>query len=263
MTPNDDPRRTSAGGSDDLHAHDSESDPEGPFPWEAEDVRAGLDAPPPPPIEDLAQQTERMAGEVAAFLDSGEAPSADDDGLYLVFPAENRLMILSAGENSSLLCGFSTPGRAMYWLAGTRQGTPEMGIAGVSLSGMATLGLHERPGLVFGLDPCPFSDRINMFPGEHLGDARRLQAFVTAERAVLRFHYDYYVDMARRELLMGNAERARQLAQHVVTFVDAESPEVHLVLAQAGAALKDAPLVARKQRLVRALWPEMAEQLPR
>lgn len=236
---------------------------DGPFPWEPEDVRAGLEVPPPPPIEGIARETERIAGEVAAFLESGEAPPADDDGVYLVFPAENRLMLLSAGEDRHLLCGFSSPGRAMYWLAGTRQGTPETGIAGVSLGGMTTLGLHERPGLVFGLDPCPFSDSLNMFPGEHLADARRLQAFVTAERAVLRFHYDYYVDMARRELLMGNAQRARQLAEHIITFVDAESPEVHLVLAQAGSALKDGALVARKSRLVQALWPESAEQLPR
>lgn len=251
MTPNDDP------------AGSERTGPEGgPFPWEPEDISAGLKAPPPPPIDELEREIERISGEVAAFLNSTEAPAPDDDGLFIVLPEENRLMLLSVGENESLLCGFSSPGRALYWLAGSRQGTPQTGIAGVSLAGMTTLGLHERPGLLFGMDPCPFSDSLNLLPGEHLGDARRLQAFTTAERAVLRFHYDYYVSLARRELLLGHADRARQLAEHVITYVDAESPEVHLVLAQAGAALRDAGLVARKSRLVRALWPEAAEQLP-
>lgn len=243
------------------------------FPFDPIDMRACLSR-----QEDVCAQyfqinpeTLRKHEEIKQeLLGSNHRPSDRDVIFSVVAVSKNQILTISPEPHNRFALLFTSPGRAAHYL--TVLGKQGWGVISYRLdqSGELAESFDAASLRSFSLDRCPFCPVVQGFEVAALRDpATALQIWATV-RATKDLQFSIFMQVARIKLESDNFLEARAIGEHIVTHVDAERPEVHLLLGQCGVGLRDRELVGRKVSILRRFgsnWTrpstELQEQMDR
>lgn len=192
----------------------------------------------------------------------------DNDKIYYVITLHrDGLLTLRLPEHRQAVLVFTSEPRAKHYLTEVRDLDLEGEIGAVHFSANDWVSFVQSwiaagmTNLV--IDKCPYCETYAVF--ELHGDVTkddwvRLCATVKATRIL---QYNFHLDEATRLLADGDVRAARRIGEHIVTYIDAERPEVHLLLARCGIASEDTDLVLRKRVVLAFFGPEWLDELER
>jgi hypothetical protein len=204
--------------------------------------------------------------QVEDSLMRSDVRAADSARIYYVIvirPAGLLTLRLDKARQAALV--FTSQARAQHYLSEVQ----DIGLEGEV--GMVTFSADQWGAFVqswlsagltdFVVDKCPYCET---FAGYKLStdvkkdDWVRICAVVKATRML---QYDFNLNEATRRLAGGDVQTARRIGEHIVAYIDAERPEVHLLLARCGIEGKDEDLVRRKQAILEFFGPEWLARL--
>lgn len=237
-------------------------------PYDPEDIRAArASASPALPDFDRESSAAKLADQILSFLASKEAPGVDDPLFHLAAPRNRSLEVTFFG-GESFLVAFTSLERLNHY----RAATPGLSRAPWTVT-LSASDLDEvipelaHVGLAgFILDPCPYCPATNVLPASALSNPTATLHFWAAERQSRNDLFERFLDKAREALAADRAKEALRIGQHIVTHLDAERPEVHLLLGECGVRLGDKKLVDRKLEILRSFgepWPSRLQEIAR
>jgi hypothetical protein len=232
---------------DEMTESDSENEAEVSSPWDQEDIAFALRFPCPPVAgsdETLAESSRR----VAEMMHPDNRPQKDDLLFYLVTIDGTSLLTMPDPDGGYILLAFTSEGRAEHYRGTLDDLQGEVKFVGFSLEmiqsraqPLAEVGISK-----FIIDRCPYCDEAVAIPVQTLGDEDTALVYWATNLAIKEAQYDRYLAEARRSLQSGEVDRAKILACHMVTHIDAERPEAHLLLGECGIRKTDHSLYERK-----------------
>jgi hypothetical protein len=184
---------------------------------------------------------------------------------YVIVLRRVHLLTLRLDGTHQAVLVFTSQGRAKHYLSEVKDVDLEGEV------GVATFSADEWESFVQSwvlagmtdcvIDKCPYCREFATYKlstNLKRDDWVRLSAVVKATRML---QYDFNMNEATRRLASGDVRTARQIGEHIVTYIDAERPEVHLLLARCGIEGKDEDLVRRKQAILGFFGPEWLGKL--
>lgn len=235
------------------------SDP--PNPWDPYDIVASLRSPCrnlPVSIED---EVASLIRRVDAMLSAQTRPADDDTLFYLVSDGRGRLLTIRSTADESALLGFTTLRRAAHFAGMMKWRKPQP--VSVSLRGLSRVaGALAQPGVTtFALNMCPYCDVCDVIPVASLESGQKVLNYWATRIVVRMSQFERYLAEAQHQLAESNIDDAESLGQNIVTHIDAERPEVHLLLGQCAKQRHDENAVNRKKEILRLFGADWVSKL--
>ncbi|MDH3217078.1 MAG: hypothetical protein OEN01_12445 [Candidatus Krumholzibacteria bacterium] len=235
-------------------------------PWDPVDIQACLSR-----NHDVCQEylksgpeSEARRNELrAGFLSAESRPSLHDHVFFI--PTWGRNRMLTAQNEDGDRCGllFTSPGRAMFYGAvNGDQGECKAALGFRLIDGRELAESFEAASIdKVTLDKCPFCWVFASFDPLELRDADSALSIWAIFRTTNQLYYETFFKAAEDKFSVGEVAAARAIGEHILTHVDADRPDVHLLLGQCGVLQGDRDMIGRKVSVLRGYGDRWVERL--
>lgn len=237
-------------------------------PWDIKDIKTCLsDKNEPSDETSIEPRFENHEHVRKSLLSPEHKPSYNDPLIYLLnIEGKGYYSIIQDDIDGKILLLFTSPHRAVQYAAATRSSEHEPGLVMYSpLEWEHDAEYFLKNGLThITLNKCPYCSTfytVLMLSTINKDDLLKIWSVDTATKLI---RYQYFLEEMRVKLDRGDIKGAREMGEYTVTHVEAEDPQVHLLLAECGIRQNDSELIARKTRITGMFggkWVKRLEEL--
>ena len=226
-------------------------------PYDAVDIKAGTVCGDVMPVDQLMLE-QFVDANFDRVLDSlmqpGVIPANDAKAYFAILKEPHGTLTFRPGEGEAILI-FTSENRAKHYVTEVKdlEISGEVGIVHFSADDwQATVEKYISSGIThLIIDKCPYCDAFNVIEITSVLQGADLTKVWAIFKTTKTLMYDFYLREAEKLFTDGKIKKARSICEQVVTYTDAERPEVHLLLAKCGIKLKDRDLVNRKRKVLK------------